>query len=272
MFGSKLNYDSHFFINGSEVSGINSIDIGYNNAANISKPLGFHRGVATVGGPTSQTLSISRNLVGGNSYLDAASQAPTGSFTGPFSGSLNYDGAAYGFQSGYVTNVSVNCAIGAIPQANYNIAVYDELRSGANASGTETVAAVFTPTQGDISVTCKGGTSNRVIGFDYSADVNHKPYYTIGSEHPADVKYVGPTRFNAQVQLEVDDTMPRSGYNFLTAGKDGEGTFSLFFTVANRAGATQLLYIVPTPVLVSEQLNATADGSLRLTLNYVGSI
>ena len=63
MFGSRLNYDSHFFIDGEEISGVNSIDIGYRNAANVTKPLGYHGGVVTVGGPTQQTLSVSRSLI-----------------------------------------------------------------------------------------------------------------------------------------------------------------------------------------------------------------
>ena len=120
-------------------------------------------------------------------------------------------------------------AIGAIPEANYNIAVYSELRSGTNASRNRDCGCYFHTNSRDISVTCKGGTSNRVIGFD-CADVNHKPYYTIGSRTSSRCKkYVGPTRFNAQVQLEVDDdTMPRSGYGILTMAKMEKEPFSLF--------------------------------------------
>ena len=65
------------------------------------------------------------------------------------------------------------------------------------------------------------------MGFDYSAQSNYKPYYTIGSETPSEVKYIGPTTYNATVQMEVDDVMPQSGYTFLTSGKNGKDTVSL---------------------------------------------
>ena len=195
------------------------------------------------------------------------------------SGSLNYEGASYGFQSGYVTSASVNCAVGAMPQTNYSIVVYDELRSGANASGNIT-SAIDIPSQGSISINCDNVSSNRVLGFDYSAQSNYKPYYTIGSETPSEVKYIrseerrvgvkyiGPTTYNATVQLEVDDVMPQSGYTFLTSGKNGKDTVSL--SVNGKNGTTLQNYTIPSAVLVSEQLSATADGSIRLTLNYVG--
>ena len=265
MFGSKLNYDSHFFIDGEEISGVDSVDISYSNSANVSKPLGYHAGVTTVGGPTQQTVSVSRYLIS-NTPLESVSQGQN------FSGSLNYEGAAYGFKSGYMTSMSVNCAVGAIPRSNYSLVVYDELRSGANASGNAT-SAIDIPSQGSISITCDNITSNRVIGFDYNASFNYKPYYTIGSEHPADVKYISPSPYNASVQLEIDDVMPKSGYTFLTEDKNNDspiGNSRVTLSVKGRDGATIQTYSIPSPSLVSEQLSSTADGSLRLTLNYVG--
>ena len=62
--------------------------------------------------------------------------------------------------------------------------------------------------------------------------------------------------------------MPESGYNFLTSGKDGGRLITL--VVDGKDGVNIQSYTVPNAVLTSEQLSATADGSLRLTLNYVG--
>ena len=38
MFGTKLNYDTLLFLDGQEVSGINSVDISYSNSTNVVKP------------------------------------------------------------------------------------------------------------------------------------------------------------------------------------------------------------------------------------------
>tara|TARA_R100000008_G_C3566383_1_gene159357 strand:- start:77 stop:880 length:804 start_codon:yes stop_codon:yes gene_type:complete len=265
VFGTKLNYDSHFFVNGEEISGIDSIEIGYQNSANVTKPLGYHGGVVTVGGPTQQSLSVSRYLIS-NTPLESFSNGQK------FTGSLNYEGGSYGFNSGYITDVSVNCAVGAIPRTNYNFVVYDEL-TGVDASGTQT-SDIYIPSQGSISITCDNVSTNRVLGFDYRVESPIKPYYTIGSENPAEVKYVGPNTYTASVQLEVDDVFPESGYTFLTSGKDGRGgkfnQTNVILSVNGRDGTNIKNYPIPSPVLVGEQLSASADGSLRLTLNYIG--
>ena len=266
MFGTKLNYDSHFFVDGEEISGVDSIEIGYQNSANVTKPLGYHGGVVTVGGPTQQSLSVSRSLIS-NTPLESLLSGQR------FTGSLNYEGASYGFNNGYITDASVNCAVGSVPQTNYNFVIYDELKSGVDASGTQT-SAIYIPSQGSISVTCDNASSNRVLGFDYRVEAPINPYYTIGSESPVEVKYVGPNTYTAAVQLEVDDFFPEDAYTFLTSGKNGRGgkfnETSVILSVNGRDGTNIQSYPIPSPVLVSEQLNASADGSLRLTLNYIG--
>ena len=67
--------------------------------------------------------------------------------------------------------------------------------------------------------------------------------------------------------------MPKSGYTFLTEDKNNDspiGNSRVTLSVKGRDGATIQTYSIPSPSLVSEQLSSTADGSLRLTLNYVG--
>jgi len=265
VFETRLNYDSHFFIDGEEISGVDSIDIGYQNAANVTKPLGYHGGVVTVGGPTQQTLSVARSLIS----KTALEQATGGQ---RMSGSLNYNGESYGFKNGYVTDISVNCAVGSIPKTTYNIVVYDELGSGESASGTDT-SNIYIPSQGSISIACDNVSSNRVLGFDYSEKFPIKPYYTIGAESPTEVKYIAPSAYSATVQLDVDDALPESGYTFLTSGKNGRGDLNTVrLDVNGRDGTNIQSYSIPSPVLVSEQLNASADGSLRLTLKYIGHL
>lgn len=262
MFGARLNYESRFFVTGQELSGIDSIDIGYANATNILQPLGFPTGLTVVAGPTEESLSLSRYLV----YDD-----PILAFTGDscMSGSINYQGKAYGFDSGYLNNYSVNCAVGNIPRVNASFLVYDEMRTGdgADASGAIAAPTLHIPNQGSITVTCDNSTTNRVVGFDYSITCNRKPYYTIGSEKAADVKLIPPLNYNATVQLDVDDAFMESGFSFLGTGKEQRG---VSFTINGRDGTALQSLTVPQACLTSEQLNASADGALRLTLTYMG--
>lgn len=267
MYDTTLNYDCHFFISGAdgspsarELSGVESLDIGYSNSSNVLAPLGTTRGLTAVGGATSQTVSFSRNLI----YED-----PILAFTGAseaMAGSFNYsNNASYGFKSGYLSSYSVNCAVGSIPKVNTSFVVYDEMRSGVNATGT-VPTPIYIPSQGSITATCDNSSSNRVIGFDYSLTMNKKPYYTIGSEVPTEVKHIDPIQYSASVQMEVDDTFLKSGFDFLNARENKTVSFLLS---AKNGDGIQLLTI-PNASLVSEQLTSSSDGAVRLTLNYVG--
>ena len=260
MFDARLNSESHFFVKGQEISGLETLDIGYNNSATALNPLGYARGVTAVGGPTTQEVSFSRNLIYADPILDY-----TG--TESISGSINYNGGSYGFTSGYLTKYSVNCAVNSIPKVNTSVVVYDEMRSGYNASGSESPPTIYIPSQGSITATCDNTTTNRVVGFDYSLAVKRKPYYTIGSESPSAVTMVLPIEYSASVQLEVDDAFLESGYAFLGTGKNSK---TVSFSIQGRDGTSLQSLSIPNACLVSEKLNSSADGALRLTLNYMG--
>jgi hypothetical protein len=139
------------------------------------------------------------------------------------------------------------------------------MKSGINASGTVTTP-IYIPSQGSISATCDNSSSNRVIGFDYSLTMNKKPYYTIGSETPVEVKHINPIQYTAAVQIDVDDTFLKSGFDFLNTREDKTVVFVLS---AENGDGIQMLTI-PNASLVSEQLNSSSDGSVRITLNYIG--
>jgi hypothetical protein len=267
MYGSKLNYETHVFISGEnasvsarELSGVASFDIGYQNKANLINPLGYKDGVTAIAGATAQTVSFSRYLIYDDPVLD---------FTGDRSmaASFNYDNnTSYGFESGYLSQYSVNCAVGTVPKVSASFAVYDEMRSGFNTSGTSSTS-IYIPSQGSISVTCDNSSTNRVIGFDYSITPKRKPYYTIGSEFAQEVKLIPPLEYSASVQIDVDEVFMQSGYSFLETG-NREKTVN--FVINGRDGNALQSLNIPNACLVGEQLTTSADGSLRLTLNYMG--
>ncbi len=260
MFGHILNYENQFFVNGQEVIGIENVDISYSNSANISKVLGYSKGFTTVGQAPSQSVSITRNLI----CVDPLFSYVSGS---NFSGSLNYSNNNYGFRSGYVQEYLVNCAVGSVPKVSANIVVYDEMVTGSkNASGSTSPPATYIPNQGSISITCDNVTTNRVIGFDYSIKTTRQPVYSIGSKLPAEVLTMNPIEYSASVQIDVDDAFLSSGLYFLNNRQNK----SLSFTIRGRTGNVLLDMPIPKASLVSESLSSTADGGVKLTLNYIG--
>ena len=260
MFGTRLNYDCDFFVSGQRLSGIQNLDIAYSNAAVVTKPLGSRHGTTTVAGPTQQSVSLNRDFI----YND-----PIYNYTGDIniSGSIEYGGISYGFQSGYLTSYSVNAAVGTVPQVNANIVVYDEMRTGYSASGNVAHPTIDIPTQGSMTVTSDFTTTDRVIGMDYSVSCNRKPYYSVGSESPIGVSFLPPLEITASVQYDVDSGFLASGYSFLGDGKENK---TAILQINGRDGTNLATLSVPNASLVGETLTASSEGNLILTQEYVG--
>jgi hypothetical protein len=258
MFGGKLNYESRVFISGQELSGINNIDLSYSNSANIAKPLGYSKGIAISSADSQKTMSISRDYI--------FSSDPLLKYTGDFSssGSIHYEDSSYGFDTAYMTEYMINFAVGSPPKVNANFIIFGEMTRGTNASGSISHPPIILPRQGDISITSDNSSSNRVVGFDYSIKMTRKPIYTIGSQLPSVVELIPPLEYSAAVQIEIDDAFMANSQNFITQKQNKTISFS------TGQNGSSISYTIPNASLVSEQLSASADGVLKLTLNYIG--
>lgn len=259
MFGGKLNHECELYISGQRLSGIESVDISYSQQSNIIKPIGYSRGLSSVNAEPQKQISITRNLI----YQD-----PLLAYTGNIAmdGSINYGQNCYGFKKGYLTEYMVNCAIGAIPKVTVNGVILDELTSQSNSIGYAQHPNIYIPNQGSISMTCDNSTTNRVIGFDYSIKCNRKAFFTIGSELPAEVVLMPPLEYSASVQIEIDDAFLQDSHNYLSNRENKTVSFS----IKGRGQESIQNLSLPKASLISEQINASSDGLLRLTLNYIG--
>tara|TARA_B110000285_G_scaffold61272_2_gene70439 strand:- start:3644 stop:9682 length:6039 start_codon:yes stop_codon:yes gene_type:complete len=260
MFGGKFNHEARFFADGYELSGVDNVTFSYNNTANILKPLGTKDGLTTHSGPTRQTLSVSRVLT----YND-----PIFSYTGeaPISGSIFYEDNYYGFETGYLVDYSLNCAVGAVPRVSCNFQVASQMKSGVNANlAPQSHPVIDIPTQGSISITCDNSTTNRVVGFDYGVKCERKAYLTIGSDDIVKVELLPPLEYNATVQLDVDDAFLQDAYKFLEEKENK----TLSLNVNGRSGSLIQSVDIPNASLVGEDLQVSADGSTRITLKYIG--
>jgi hypothetical protein len=259
MFGSISNYENKFFITGQQVVGIESIDINYSNSASVNKILGSTKGLTTIGGAAQQKLSITRNLI----YSD-----PLLSYTGSsnITGGINYDNRSYRFNSGYLDEYMVSCAVGTVPKVTTNITVYDEMQTGAQFTDSNSTPTILIPNQGSISVICDNSTTNRVVGFDYAVKRYRKPMYTIGSLFPSEIISFPILEYASSVQIDVDDAFLQSGLSFL---KNRENK-SISFIINGRGGSLIQSLTIPNASLVGESLSSSADGGVKLTLNYIG--
>ena len=259
MFGSISNYENKFFITGQQVVGIESIDINYSNSPTVNKILGSTKGLTTIGASTQQKISIARNLIYNDPFL---------SYTGSsnITGGINYDNKSYRFNSGYLDEYMVNCAVGSIPKVTTNITVYDEMQTGAEFANSNSTPTILIPNQGSISITCDNSTTNRVVGFDYAVKAYRKPIYTIGSLFPSEVVSFPVLEYASSIQIDVDDAFLQSGLSFL-ANRQNK---SVSFIINGRDGSLIQSLSIPNASLVGESLSSSADGGVKLTLNYIG--
>jgi hypothetical protein len=183
-------------------------------------------------------------------------------------GNIRYNNLSYSFSSGYLTNYSVNCAVGSVPKVNASLIVLDELTSSSQESSEvgSSISNIYIPSQGSISITCDNSTTNRVIGFDYSITANRKPHFSIGQESAVDIELIPPLEYAVQVQIEVDSAQPQDAFNFLTNRENR----TLSFDIDGRGGDDIQALTIPNATLVSESLSASDNGSAVLNLNYIG--
>ncbi len=260
MFGQVSNYDNKFYINGLEVQGLDNVDLSYSNSQKLVRLLGFDIGHTVVSGPVQQKVSLSHYLI----YQD-----PIAAFTGSasVSGSINYNGSSYGFQSGYLEDYSINCAVGSVPKVSAGFVIRDELASGTkDAFGEVSLPPIYIPNQGSISVTCDGSTTNRVVGFDFAIKIPRQPLYSIGSKLSTEMFSPPVLEYVANVQIDIDDAFLSSGLAFLS----GIDKKTVSFTIRGRDGFLLHTWTVPKASLAGESLSSSADGGLKLTLNYIG--
>ena len=260
MFDSTNSYDNRLFILDQEILGIENVELSYTNSAVISKSLGRTSSFTTVGGATSQQLSVSRNLI----YND-----PIYSYTyaNQLNGSIVYNNQSYGFSSGYLTEYMVNCAVGSIPKVSSNFTIFDEITTTNLPVQITPISTIYIPNQGSISLVCDHCSTNRVVGFDYSIKTNIKPIYILGSKIPNEVVMVSPNEYSASVQIDVDDAFLQNSFNFLLYRQDK----TVVFTIKDRTLTNTIQTLtIPNASLVSERLSSSADGGVKLTLNYIG--
>jgi hypothetical protein len=271
MFGAKLNDESALWIDGYQISGVSALDISYSNSSSTAKILGYSHGVTTSSADSAKSVSVTRDLI----LTKKTSDSPWEDFLLQYSalnkqisGSINYEGSAYGFHSGYMTEYMLNFAIGAIPKVTTNFTIFDAMNNEKSALRSfDPFYEHAVPLQSECSIACDNTGSNRVVGFDYSIKTTRKPIYTIGSAVAAEVESLPPLEYSASVQIEVDDAFLQNSQSFLTNKENKTVSISINSQVV---GGPQIVFDVPRASLLSEQLSASADGVLKLTLNYVG--
>ena len=120
MNGANFNYEQKFFLEHYEVSGVTSIDGGYEINEEPLNVLGHGYFDSLVNAPLQGNFSIERSLI---------TRDPLLNYTGEcgFNGGIYYNGTSFDFVSGYLEEYSVSCSVGAIPNVSSQIVVFGNI-------------------------------------------------------------------------------------------------------------------------------------------------
>jgi hypothetical protein len=265
MFGAILDYESYVMLDGYHLTGVSSASISSKHSASVISPIGTEAGLTVSSGPVQQTMSLTRSLIYNDPFFNFIGKDKV------IDGQV-YDlknDSYYGFESGYLSSYSVNCAVGSMPKVNNSLLILDEIKSGYKEFvNKKTHPVVNSPTQDSISIESEDFQGNRVVGFDYSVNIDHEVSYAIGSNLPYNIEEKRPLKYNASVQLELDKTYNSQSFDFLNRRQDRD----ISLDVKSRVG-TLLQYIkIPNASLVSRNLSQRVNGQLLMNLSYVGHL
>lgn len=297
MKGATTNYENTFFLKGTALSGVLSVDGSYNIDY---KPInvigqGFTKQViASV--PTAQ-LSLSRYLVTNDPILNLTGQQQNFSAV-PVDGGLYYGNKYFAFEKGYLNSIGLSCSVGDVPTIESSFDIFGNIGPNFNPSGNNYAGLVIVPQVKNITITCRNSSSNRVK--DFNIDFNNKnlPVYALretDSEYPVEVNPVGPIEVNTSFTLDIDTYQTKQLFADLTS--DGVTSFTinikgtilkdlplttpngdilqealngedLYSFLVSEESTPLFNFTNSNAIITSEQVNSTADDVVSVKLSY----
>lgn len=219
MKNATLNYENTFFLQGTALSGVLSVDGSYNidyKPINVIGQGFVKQVIASI--PTAE-LSLSRYLVSNDPVLNLTGQQSNFSAV-PVNGGLYYKNKYFAFQNGYLKSIGISCSVGEIPQIESSFDVFGNIGPNFDPSGQNYAGSVFVPQVKNITITCRNSSSNRVKDFSINFNNKNLPIYALrasSSELPVEVNPVGPIEIETSFTLDVDDYQTKQLFSDLSA-------------------------------------------------------
>ena len=214
------------------------------------------------------------------------------------------NGQVIGFTSGYLTNYSVSASVGDVPTVQTTFVVFGKMGSGVRLgeldySGTVPTEIMGFLNQRDIEVNVEQSSTNRIVQFEQSFNVDRIPIYDLRektSENyyaPTQVVTKTPVEVTSTFTVEVDDyytanlmdntrsgiykridgfiKFPEDNVNGLRdhSGPEGELIRDHDNEIIEDAGfKTVFEFVSISGNLVSESVNTSIDGLLTVNLEF----
>lgn len=300
MKNAITNYENSFYLNGSKLSGILSVDGSYNLEYQPINVIGKGFLKQVMASVPKASLSVSRYLV---NYDPAFNLTGNGTFNLAKSanGGLYYKGKYFGFQNGYLSSLGINCSVGEVPTVETSFDVFGDIGSNFNPSGVYDGGGVFVPQVKNINLTCRNSSTNRIKQFNINYSIPKQPIYGLSSsnaEIPIEVHNGYPIEVTNSFTIEIDDYETKQAFSDLTS--TGTTNFSIdirgsvledmplqtstgtnnYITLSSGSNVIIYTYLkeeigIPIfnftasdAIIISEQVNSTSDDTMSVNLSY----
>jgi len=249
MKNSTLNYENRFYLNSNAISGILSIQGNYSINYGPINTIGVGYNKQVMAEVPSASFSINKYLLYNEPFLRFTGERPDKQAQ-RFAGSIDYFGKSFGFKTGCVNSISLDCSVGEVPQTSIDIQVFGDIGKTISASGNIGAPYISVPQVKDIILTCSGSPTNRITQFNYNINCPKKPIYLLqpsgfassGPSGPSgpipNFAYVPyeillelPIEIDASFNLEVDDYEAKKLYDQLNNDNDASFSISINGTV-----------------------------------------
>ena len=243
MKNSILNYENRFYLNGNAISGVLSVQGNYSVNYGPINTIGVGYNKQVMAEVPSASFSVNKYLLYNEPFLRFTGERPDKQAQ-RFAGSIDYFGKSFGFQTGCVNSISLDCSVGEVPQTSIDIQVFGDIGKTISASGNIGAPYISVPQVKDIILSCSGSSTNRITQFNYNINCPKKPIYLLqpsgfsstgpsGPSGPiANFAYVPyeillelPIEIDASFNLEVDNYEAKRLYEQMT--NDVNSVFSI---------------------------------------------
>lgn len=200
MFNVYSIENQNFYLNDLLISGIQDLNISYNNNISPSLAIDSNSQNYFVSQPVIANLDLSYILSSSDRFI---------TYTGNnfFNGKLEYGNKYFTFSSGYLNGYSINYRLGQYPVVNIRSIIFGEL---GNTSGIFSYQPKLL-NNFDIGDNCyidlnlNEANFNRLESFNLSIDIDRVSNYAIGNYLPTDIVIKYPININLDFEFSMSD-------------------------------------------------------------------
>lgn len=274
--GNIYKEEQHFFVNSTEIPGVQSIEASFTQNMAAVNHIGLSGITYIPRGPQEASVSVSSLFITNDQFINLTGNTGINGFIVKGKGET---ASNFSFTSGYLTAYSTTCSIGQIPQINAAFNVYGnmgKLAASESATVSTQLTQISTNTStsplriadpGSMSINLGEYTTNRLQSYSLNINVNRLPVYILGSRLPARVEINYPMEVNLSFTIEQNDYTPEKLRDF----PFNEQTKSVTIVQKDlKDSSTIATYGFSGLKIVSENYGTNVNGATTITTSLKG--